>query len=119
MAAVTATAKGALAGSFTPTAILLATSGDTMPYTAGQAAELSLFNTDVSPIVVTIDGSGATTVVLPSSGGTTASVASGYAITVAAGSFAMVALDKISSYLSGTIAITAATGAKVAAAITY
>lgn len=119
MAAVTNTAKGALAGAFSPTSILLATSGDTMTYTSGQGAYLTLFNTDVSPIVVTIDGSGATTVVLPSAGGTTASVASGYAITVAAGSYQMVNLDKISSYLSGTIAISAATGAKVAAAITY
>lgn len=119
MAVVTNTAKGALAGSFTPVAILLATSGDTMTYTAGQSAELSLFNTDVSPIVVTIDGSTATTVTLPNTGGTTASVASGYAITVAAGSYAMVNLDKISAYLTGTISIVAATGAKVAAAITY
>ncbi len=119
MAAVTATAKGTQAGAFSPTAILLATSGDTMPYTAGRGDELHLFNTDVSPIVVTVDGSTATTVVLPNTGGTTASVAAGYAITVAAGTYQMVNLDKISTYLTGTIAITAATGAKVSACIVY
>ena len=119
MAAVTATAKGALAGSFSPVSILLAVSGDTMPYTAGQNAELLLFNADASPINVTIDGSTATTVVLPGTGGTTASVASGYVIAVPAGKFSIVALDKISSYLTGTISIVAATGAMVSASITY
>ncbi len=116
--AVVATTSKNVAGNQSPASTLLATSGDTLVYTAGSGQELWLFNTDVSTIVVTIDGSGGTTVVLPNAGGATASVAAGLAISVLAGTYQTVALDKISSYLQGTVAISAATGAKVAAAIT-
>lgn len=118
MAAVPATSIN-VSGPFTATAILLATSGDTLTYTAGTNQVLSLFNADVSAIVVTIDGSGGTTVVLPDTGGVTASVASGLAISVGAGVRKCVRLDTISAYLQGTVAITAATGAMVSASITY
>jgi hypothetical protein len=116
--AVVATTSKSVAGAANYPATLLATSGDTLVYTAGTSQELWLFNTDVSPIVVTVDGSGGTTVVLPNAGGATASVAAGLAITVAAGTYQMVNLDKVSAYCQGTVAISAATGAKVAACIT-
>ncbi len=118
MAVVTDTSK-AVSGAFLATSILLATSGDTLIYTANTNQELYLFNTDVSPIVVTIDGASGTTVVVPDTGGATLSVASGLAISVAAGTMKMVRLDTISAYLNGAVAITAATGAKVAAAILH
>lgn len=118
MAAVPVVSKS-VSGPFTATSILLATSGDTITYTAGREETLHLFNADVSDIVVTIDGAGATTAVLPNTGGVTASIAAGLAITVTAGVHKMVRLDTISAYLAGVIAITAATGAKVSATITY
>ena len=116
MAVVTNTSKNAL-GQINPTAIMLATSGDTLTYTSGANQELHLFNTDVAPIVVTIDGAGGTTVAIPGAGGATASVASGLDITVAAGAPAVVRLDTVYSYLVGSVSIVAATGAKVAAYI--
>ena len=118
MAAVPDTSNS-VSGPFTATSILLATSGDTLTYTSGSNQTLTLFNTDVSPIVVTIDGDGGTTVVLPNTGGVTASVASGLAISVGAGVLKKVRLDTISAYCAGTVAISAATGAKIVAAITH
>lgn len=118
MAAITNTSLSAL-GKISPTAILLATSGDTLTYTAGSNQQLVLFNTDVSPIDVVIDGAGGTTVVIPNAGGATTSVASGVTYSVAAGAYAVVRLDTISSYLQGVVSITAATGAKVSACILY
>lgn len=116
MAAVPITAKTTI-GRFTPSTILLATSGDTLAYTAGSSQELHLYNTDVSSIDVVIDGSGGTTVTIPNTGGATTSVASGVTYAVAAGAAAIVRLDTISAYLTGVVAITAATGAKVVAYI--
>src|SRR5690348_1274703 len=115
MAAVPSTSLSAL-GQISPTSILLATSGDTLTYTAGANQQLTLFNTDVSSIAVTIDGASGTTVAVPGAGTTTVSVASGVTYTVAAGAYAVVRLDTIPVYLTGAISITAATGAKVAAA---
>ncbi len=117
MAVVSNVIRSANAGPFTPTEITLATSGDTLSYSPGQQQELHLFNTDVSDIVVTIDGSTGTTVVVPGAGGATLSVAAGLAITVTAGKFSVVQLDRISAYLQGTVSIAAATGAKVKAFI--
>lgn len=117
MAALVNSSKSVL-GSFAPTIVVLATSGDTLPYTAGSGQELSLFNTDVSPIVVTIDGADGTTVPVIGAGAATFSVAAGYTITVAAGASKVVRLDTIPFYLAGVVAISAVTGAKVAAWIT-
>lgn len=116
MAAVPSTTKN-VAGVVSPAAIALATSGDTLVYVPGQGDELYLYNTSGSTVVVTIDGSGGTTVVVPNTAGATLSVASGLAVSVLAGTFAMVPLDKSSAYLTGTVAISAATGAVVKAAI--
>lgn len=117
MAVVTSTSKNSSAGPITPGSIALATSGDTLVYTAGQGDELVMYNTSASPVVVTVDGSAGTTVSVPGAAGSTISVAAGLAITVAANSFAYLNLDKASAYLQGTVAISAATGAVVKAAI--
>lgn len=118
MATIANTSKQ-VAGSFTVASIALATSGDILTYTADTSQELWLYNTSASPVVVTIDGAGGTTVVVPDTGGTTLSVAAGYTITVAANSFATVALDKIKAFLNGVVSISAATGAVVKAGIVY
>lgn len=107
-----------VAGPFSPASILLATSGDTLTYIPAGAQELLLFNTDTVSRTVTIDGPGGTTVVVPNAGGATFSVAAGLVITVAAGTFEVVNLDKVSAYVAGSpVSIVADVGAKVAAAI--
>lgn len=116
MAAVPITSKN-VAGAFTPASIGLAVSGDTLAYNSGAGDELYLYNTSASPVVVTIDGSTGSTVTVPGTGGATLSVAAGLAITVAANSFSSLSLDKASAFLQGVVAITAATGAVVKAAI--
>lgn len=116
MAVVAVTSKNSLAP-VSPASILVGTTGDTLVYTPDTNQELMLYNTSASPVVVTIDGSAGTTVVVPDTAGATLSVAAGLAVTVAANSFAVVALDKAKAFLNGTVAITAATGAVVRAAI--
>lgn len=117
MAVVTNVTRNAAAGAFFPTMVVLATSGDTINYSQGSNQELALFNTDAAPIVVVVDGSSGTTVAAAGLGDTAISVASGYSISVPAGGYAFVMLDKISSFCQGTVAITAATGAKVKAVV--
>jgi len=117
MAVVSNVSRGSYAGAFFPTAVTLATSGDSLVWSQGSKQELALFNTDVSPIVVTIDGASGTTIPVSGAGDTTVSVASGYAVSVPAGGFAFVMLDNISAFLQGAVAITAATGAKVKAVV--
>lgn len=114
MAVVTSTSKNA-AGAVTLGSILLATSGDTLVYVPGD--ELYLYNTSASSVVVTIDGAGATTVAVAGTAGQTLSVASGLAITVPANSPVQLTLDKASAFLTGTVAISAATGAVIRASI--
>jgi hypothetical protein len=120
MAVVPSTSRTANAGAFAPADIVLATSGDTLVYSAGSQQELVLVNGTVlggSAIVVTIDGSAGTTVPIVGGGDTTASVAAGYTISVPAGKSKVVMLDRIPAFLNGTVAITAATGAIVSASI--
>ena len=117
MAVVSNINRTAAAGAFFPTMVTLATSGDTLVYSQGSNQELVLFNSDVSAIICTIDGSAGTTVVVQGAGDTTVSVAAGYAISVPAGGFAVLLLDKVPNYCQGTVAISAATGAKVKAII--
>ena len=118
MATIANTSKS-VAGPFNPASILLATSGDTLTYVPGTGQELILFNTDVSTVVVTIDGSAGTSVAVPSAGATTLDISAGLAVSVLAGKFEVVRLDSVPAYLQGTVAITAATGAVVAASIIY
>ena len=117
MAVLTNTNRNTAAGAFSPTAVALATSGDTLVYSQGSNQELVLLNTSVSAVVVTIDGSAGTTVAVAGAGDTTVSVASGYAITVPASGVSVVLLDKIPAFCQGTVGITAATGAVVKAII--
>lgn len=116
MAVLTNTSKNVL-GQISPTANLLATSGDTLTYTSGTNQELLLFNTDTVSRTVTIDGSGGTTVAVPGAGTTTASVAAGVTYTITAGAYAVVRLDTISAFCQGTVSIVADVGAKVSACI--
>lgn len=95
-------------GAFTVTKLALGAS-DTFTYTANTNQLLVLENTTGSPVVVTIDGSGATTI-SPTGYGGTVDVSGGYAISVPANSFKAVRLDTISAFLSGTIAVTGGTG---------
>lgn len=85
------------------------TSSDTFAYASGTGQKLLLLNTTGSPITATITGSTATTIAPPGLGGTV-SVASGIAITVAAGALKRVSLDDISAYLSGVISISGGSG---------
>lgn len=115
MATLTNTSKSVL-GPFTPTKTVLGAS-DVITWTSGQNAELIMYNITASPVVVTLDGSGVTTVAVPGAGATTVSLAAGLAITVPADGFQIVRLDTVSAYLAGTIALTGGTG--VIACITY
>jgi hypothetical protein len=116
MAAIQNTQKG-VPGAINPAQVTLGTSGDTLSYVANASQELILTNTSVSAVVVTIDGAGGTTIAVPGTGGAVFSVASGYAVTVPASGMSVVQLDSISSFLQGVVAISAATGAVVKAAI--
>jgi hypothetical protein len=87
---------------------------DTLVYTPG--AMLELFNTTASPVTVTIDGSGSTTI-SPTGFGGTVDVSAGKAIVVGASSTVYVNLDSIAAFLSGTVAVTGGVG--VTAHITY
>lgn len=97
-----------VSGAFTPTKLALGAS-DTFTYVANANSMLMFYNTTASPVVITIDGSGGTTVDVPGTG-TTLSVSSGTTITVPANGFKAVRLDTISAYLQGTIAMTGGTG---------
>lgn len=118
MAAIADTSRAAL-GQISPVLVTLATSGDTLTYTAGRNQELILYNTDVASRTVTIDGSGGTTVAVPGAGATTVSVASGITYTILAGAYAVVRLDTISAYCQGTVSIVADAGSVVKAIIMY
>lgn len=97
-----------VSGAFTPTKLSLGAS-DTFTYVANANSTLVFYNTTGAPVVITIDGSGATTVSVPNTG-TTVDISAGVAITVPANAFKAVRLDTISSYLAGTIAMTGGTG---------
>ena len=106
------------AGALQMASIALATTGDTLVYAANAGQELHLFNTSASPVNVIVDGSTGTTITVPGAGDQTISVAAGYTMAVPAGKFVLLSLDKVSAFLQGTVAITAATGAVVQASIT-
>lgn len=116
MAVLTNTSKNAL-GQISPVSNLIGTSGDTLTYVPGANQELLLFNTDTISRVVTIDGAGGTTIAVPGAGTLTASVAAGLAVTITAGTYAVVRLDTVPAYCNGVVAITADVAAKVAACI--
>lgn len=115
MATLTNTSKAVL-GPFNPAVTVLGAS-DVITYTSGQNAELILVNITGTPVVVTLDGAGASTVLVPGAGATTANLASGLAITVPANLMTVVRLDTVSAYCQGVVALTGGTG--VIAAIIY
>lgn len=78
-------------------------------YVSGTGQWLILDNTTASPVDVTIDGSGGTTI-SPEGYGGTVSVASGKIITVPASKTYAVKLDAIAAFLQGTVAVTGGTG---------
>lgn len=93
-----------------PTAL---TGTDTLVYAAAKNQVLYLFNTTASPVTVTIDGDGGTTVAPPGYGGPI-DVASGYPITVAAGTVQAVTLLSIKYFLKGTVNVTGGVSGVVA-----
>jgi hypothetical protein len=114
MAVIAQTAfNKATSGPTTITRTVLSAS-DTLVYTPG--AMLELFNTTASPVTVTIDGSGSTTI-SPSGFGGTVDVSAGKAIVVPASSTVYVNLDSIAAFLQGTVAVTGGVG--VTAHIVY
>lgn len=115
MATLTNTSKAVL-GPFTPTKTILGAS-DVITYNALTAQELIMYNITASPVDVTIDGAGVTTVAVPNAGATTVSLAAGLVVTVPANGFQIVRLDTISAYLTGVVALTGGTG--VIACVTY
>lgn len=108
MATLSNTSKNVV-GAFNPTKTILS-AADVITYTAGRQAELIMYNITASPVVVTLDGSGVTTVSVPNAAGTTANLAAGLAITVPADGFTILRLDTAQSYLVGTVALTGGVG---------
>lgn len=108
MATLVNSSKSVL-GPFLPTKLVL-TASDTFTYLPGKNQELILYNITASPVVVTLDGSAGTTVLVPGAGATTVSIASGLAVTVPANDWQIVRLDTIPAYLQGTIAMTGGVG---------
>ena len=88
------------------------TAADTLTYKPLGNQKLFLYNPTASPVVVTIDGNGGTT--LPVSGiGGTIDVSAGKAITVPANDGVYVVLRVIDAYLQGTtVAVAGGTGLK-------
>lgn len=85
------------------------TASDTLAYKKSTKQLLVLTNTTASPVVVTIDGDGGTTIA-PAGYGGTVSVSTGKAITVAASGVQAVKLSDISAFLQGVVAVTDGVG---------
>lgn len=109
MANIVATSmQGAAARAVTRTTM---TNSDTLTYNAGRNALLVLDNTTSGALTVVIDGSGGTTV--PVAGIGSVDVSAGYSTgSIAAGAIVAIPLDSISAYLQGVIAITGGVGIK-------
>lgn len=89
------------------------TGADTLVYKPAVNQTLYISNTTASPVTVTIDGDGGTTI-SPGGYGGTISVAAGKGITVAAGTIQAVQLRTISAFLQGTVAVTGGVAGVVA-----
>lgn len=98
------------AGAHTLTSTTLGAS-DTFTYNPGKNPILVLDNVTGGALTPNLDGSSGTTV--PVKGVGDVSVASGYTVpSIAAGARVAIALNTISAYLNGTIALTGGTGIK-------
>ena len=87
------------------------TASDTLTYKPLGNQKLFIYNPTASPVVVTIDGNGGTTLPVTGIGGTI-DVSAGKAITVPANDGVYVVLKVIDAYLKGTVAVTGGTGLK-------
>lgn len=105
MAAITATAVADAIVNPTRTTL---TASDTLTYNPQKRQLLLLQNTTASPVNVTIDGNGGTTISVPGLG--TVDVSAGRVITVPANGQQAVMLSAISAYLQGSVAVTGGTG---------
>lgn len=84
---------------------------DTFTFNSSASPILILDNVTAGPLTVTIDGAGATNQIVPGIG--TIDLSSGYSTgSIGAGVCVAIPLQSISSYLSGTIAVTGGTGIK-------
>jgi len=112
MAAITKVVRSRNPQNITPSTLSVA---DTLTYEANKRQELIFENTTASPIVVTIDGAGATNVPVRGTGGQTFDVSGGRQITVPGviGAQTRVELDQLTAYLVGDIAVTGGVGLKV------
>lgn len=88
------------------------TASDTFTYTPGAGQKLILWNTTASPVVLTFDGTGGTTVAVPRAYGLAGSVdvSAGKTVTVPASSTVILNADDYGAYLAGTVTITGGTG---------
>ena len=81
---------------------------NTITFDAGRKQLLTLRNTTASPVVVTLDGNGGTTVAVDGIG--SVSVAAGLAITVPASNSVGVVLSTVRQYCQGVVFLTGGTG---------
>jgi chitodextrinase len=89
-----------------PTPNTLSSSSKTFEYSRGSIQELVLYNDSGSDVVVNIQGDDVV-VPVPEAADDTVTLSGGLNITVTAGSFKLVSLDKCYAYLKGDISITA------------
>lgn len=108
MATIAQTTIADKLGAFAVTETTLGAS-DTFVYNRGQGQRLTLRNPTAGSLTVLIDGASATTIT-PNGYGGTLDVSAGYSIVLAAGAMKCVNLDKISAFLTGTVAVTGAAG---------
>ncbi len=88
------------------------TASDTFAYVPGAGQKLILWNTTASPVVITADGTGGTSVAVPKSLGLAGSidVTAGKTITVPASSTVILNADDYGAYMQGTVTLTGGTG---------
>lgn len=89
-----------------PAAALLSSTPRSVAFVLNSRQEVVLYNNSAGTVVVNIKGND---VVIPilSAGGATVSLTGGLSVSVTAGSFRLVALDKCYAYLQGSVGITA------------
>lgn len=88
------------------------TASDTFTFQQGAGQKLILWNTTASPVVITIDGTGGTTVAVDRKLGLAGAidVSAGKQVTVPASSTMMLNCDDYAAYFQGTVTITGGTG---------
>lgn len=104
MSVIAATAGSASAGPYQITETALTSGTDTLTFNSGTNQSLKLRNPTGSPIAITIKGVAPVNPTVPGTG-TTFDVSAGKVITVGAGNFWAVNLDKISAYLGNTTTV--------------